>query len=339
MKSNKNNKKSGLLSVFLTICLVVLVAGWLVTTAYISKQTEEHVRSVLAQSESQHASMWLELVGYKRDFFNASFRVKLHAKDKQLDEALEGLVFRTNVKHGPLVFNDTNIQLATAHFHSFLDNSRVSENMRDVVVRLFGDVNPVNANMVVDYQLNQHYQLDLNAFEYQTTDLNLMVSASSIQGVIKTKGKIEVQTEQNPIKLKFDEIEFKQGSESLQLFRNELALNMFSDEQNQLTTSFLVTDDAKYTGMNVNLDNLRLKQLFKLMVLYEDRYNNEQQIAWTLDSAAQYLEGQEHLFSLLFEKENLALPDTDALLSQLFEHGSNDISFSKIIEDTDLAYK
>lgn len=343
MKSNKNKNKTllGLLSVFLTVCLVV-VAGWLATTAYISKQTEEQVRSVLTHSESQNASLWLELVGYKRDFFKASFKTRLHAKDKQLDEALNGLVFHTDVKHGPLIFNDINLQPATARFHSYLDNSMVSEHMRDVVIRLFGDVKPVNANLVVDYNLNQHYQLDLNAFEYETTDMNLLVSASSMKGVIqpdvKTKAKTKRNPIKNPIKLVLDKIEFKQGSESLKLLRNELALNLFSDTQNQLTASILMTDDARYAGMTVNMDNLRLEQLLELMVRYEDRYSNEQQIEWTLERAVQYQEGQEWLISLFSERKDLVLPDTGALLSRLFKQGSSDISFVKKSDGTELAY-
>ena len=336
MKSNKNKKKFGLLSVFLSVCLVVLVVGWLAATAYISKQTEKQVRSVLAHSESQNTSIWLELVGYKRDFFRASFKARLHAKDKQLDKVLNGLVFHTDVKHGPLIFNDISLQPAIARFHSYLDYSRVSENIRDVVIRLFGDVKPVNANLIVDYNLNQHYQVDLNAFEYETTDMRLVVSASSMKGVIQPDANTKAKGK--PIKLELDEIEFKQGNESLKLFRNQLTLNLFSDTQNQLTASTLMTDDARYTGMTVNMENLRLEQLLELMVRYEDRYSNEQQIEWTLESAAQYQEGQERLISLFSEKEDLVLPDTGVLLSRLFKQGSNDISFVEKIDDTELAY-
>jgi len=334
MKSNKNKTLLGLLSVFLPVFLVVLVAVWLATTAYISKQTEEQVRSVLTHSKSQSTSIWLELMSYKRDFFRASFKAQLHAKDKKLDDALSGLVFHTDVKHGPLIFNDTNLQPAIASFHSYLDNSMVSENMRDVVIRLFGDVKPISANLVVDYDLNQHYQLDLSGFEYETTDMKLVVSDSSMKGVIEAGARAKG----NPIKLEMDEIAFKQGSEFLKSFRNELVLNLFSDRQSELTASILMTDDAKYTGMTVNMDNLRLEQLLELMVRYEDRYSNEQQIEWTLESAAQYQEGQDRLISLFYEKEDLVLPDTDALLSQLLKRGANDISFIKKIDDTELAY-
>ena len=174
----------------------------------------------------------------------------------------------------------------------------------------------------------------LSAFEYETTDMNLVVSGSSMKGVVEADPRVKG----NSIKLEMDEIVFKQGAESLKSFRNELVLNLFSDTQNKLTTSILMTDDARYTGMTVNMDNLRLEQLLELMVRYEDRYSNEQQIEWTLESAAQYQEGRERLISLFSEKEDLVLTDTGELLSQLLKQGANDISFIEKIDDTELAY-
>ncbi len=336
MKSNKNkNNKNKYFGSFTVLLLVVLVTGWLTATAYIGKQTEEQVRSALiysASSESKTTSVGFELIEYKRYFFRAAFKVRLHANDKELDDALNGLVFHTDVKHGPLVFNDTNLQPATVSFHSYLDNSMISAEMRDVVIRLFSDVKPINANLLVDYDLNKHYQLDLSAFEYETTDIIVSVSDSSMKGVI------ESDTKDTPVKLEIGEIAFNQGNESLEFFRNALVLNLFSDTQNQLTASILMTDNAKYTGMTVNLDNLRLKPLLELMVRYEDRYSNEQQIGWTLEAATQYQEGQDRLISLFTAKEDLVLPEAGLLVSQLLKQGMKDISFIKKISETELAY-
>jgi hypothetical protein len=331
MKSNK--KKNNKLKKYLGLLFIILaVGGWFAGAAYIGKQSEQLIRESISQTNTSKSSFYFELIEYKRSLLHASFKTRLHANDKKLDNALNQLVFHTDVKHGPLIFNSHDLQLALITYSSRLDKTGLDENMNELVERLFADKAPFIANMYVDYELNKHLQLDSNSFVYQVSDIVLKVSNGSLSTVVKSNNK-----KNSSIEFEMDNITFNDGKRSLESLDTKIVFNLFGDAQSQLTSSMVMTDSTKYTNMSVNLDDLRLIALFDWLANYEDRFSIDQQIEWTLEDASQYQEGQDHLIALFNEQENKVLPDTDKLVSQLFRHAEDDITYLHKIENIELA--
>lgn len=331
MKNNKNNK----ITTYLGLFFVILVGSGLASISYMGKKIEQSITAALLMESSTHSSnpsFYLELVGYKRSFFDASFETRLRTTNSELDATINHIVFHTDVKHGPVIWSNQNLQFALANFSSSLDKSQLDGNMIELVERLFGDKEPFTASLLVDYKQNKHYQLNSSSFEYKVADIAVKISKGSLNTVVKSS--IEVPA----IEFKIDNITFNDNGKLLTSVENKMVFNVWDDNKNQLTSSLVMTDDVKYKDMSVNLDNLQITTLFEWLGYYEDRFSVDQQIEWTLEEAAQYQEGQDRLITLFSEQEQKLLPETDQLVSQLFKQGEKDISYLSKIEKTEVVY-
>ncbi len=340
MVSNKNKKIYGFKFVSLLL-VVVAVAGWLVSTSIIAERTEQNIRTFLSQQTHQSSDSYyhLELISYKRSLFKAELITRLRSKNPLLANVVSGVRFRTDIKHGPLIFNEHNLQLAMASLSMSMDKAQLSEvDTKDLLARLFGDKEPFLASLLVDYNLQGFYRLNSAPFEYEVADMKVKVSGGSAEGVYDPSVKAM------SINFAIDEIVFKQGNDSLESMRNNLVFNLLDGSQSsskrEFTSTIAMTREASYTGLSINLANLKLDQLASLVTQYEDRYNLDQQIEWTLEDAMQSQEAQDRLHELFREQTDEALPETDHLVSQLLKQGSTDISFLHKIDnqDTGLAY-
>ncbi len=317
--------------------VTLILGGWLAATFYIAEQTENKIRTSLVESSAQSSdTFFLELITYERSLFAAQMDVRLLSNDQNINDALSNLVFRVDIKHGPIVFNDTNLQLATANLQMYLDQSQLNDDAKVLLARLFGDDNPFSAKVLVDYDLRRHYRIDSAALEYEVSDMKLSISAGSAEGVYESDANAI------PISLEMDEIVFKQGDDLLESTNNHFMFSLQGKHEtdHKLNSTRVATNDANYLDSSINLKNLQLSQLFDVVNRYEDRHNLDQQIQWTLEIAAQYQEGQDRLLELFRKQDAKVLPSADNLVSQLLKQGMADISYLHKVDhqDTSIAY-
>ncbi|MEE9352198.1 MAG: DUF945 family protein [Thiotrichaceae bacterium] len=338
MVSNKNKKIYGFKFISLLLAVIAL-GGWLVSTSIIAERTEQNIRTFLAQQTSQpSSSYYLELISYKRSLFKAELITRLRSKDPLLANVVSGVTFRTDIKHGPVIFNEHNLQLAMASLNMSMDKAQLSEDANDLLARLFGNKEPFSASVLVDYDLQGFYRLDSTSFEYEVADMKVSVSEGSAEGVYDSS------VNAMPINFAIDEIVFKQGDDSLESMRNNFVFNLLNGSQSsskrEFTSTIAMTRESNFTGLSINLENLQLDQLANIVTQYEDRYNLDQQIEWTLEDAMQSQEAQDRLHELFREQDDEVLPETDLLVSQLLKQGSADISFLHKVDNQDrgLAY-
>lgn len=342
--SQYNNKKLGFMGGRLLgfLSLATLLVVWLTGTLYVAEQTEDKIRtSLAAQQHAPSQSFYLQLISYKRSLLTAKARTRLRSPNHQLDEIVKDLVFVVNIKHGPLIFNDNNVQLITASLDVTMDQSQLSKDAKEFINRSFGEEKPFFASVVVDYNLQYFYQLSSSAFEYEVADMRFKISAGTAKGSYK-EGMKAID-----INFAMDEITFKQGGNSVESMRNQVVFNLLggsnstqSQSQQKLHSTIAMTKEASYTGLSINLAHLQMASLFNLVDRYEDRYNLDQQIEWTLEYSTQSPEGQDRLLELYGKQDENELPEMQQLVSQLFENGSSDISFVRKVDhqSTDIAY-
>jgi len=344
MSNNKKNHLRLLGFKSLTfLALIFVVSGWFASVQYIAEQTEERIKATLAeQHKTSSNSFYLELVSYERSFFGAQVITRLRSYDSSLNEVVNELVFRADIKHGPLLFNAHNVQLAMASMNVYIDKSLLSEDTGDLITRLFGDKQPFSASVLLDYNLRYFYQLSSAPLHYEVADMELKVSSGIAEGVY--------ETDRNEIDINFlmDEISFRQGVDSLESLNNKFVLNVLNQSgdmanvglKQTMHSSIAMTNKTSYAGLSINLAQLQLNKLFGLIDHYEDRYNLDQQIEWTLEVSSQYQEGQDRLLELFSQQDDVLLPETDDLITQLFKKGTSDISYLRKVEhqDTDIAY-
>ena len=334
------NKNTGFgLKSFSLMLLVFIICGWLSTTFYVAGKTEESIRAALTQQKltSSH-SLYFDIVDYNRSLFSAYAIMAIKSRNKKIQSMLQGMIFRADIKHGPLLFNHHNVQFAVANLDIYIDKSYLSEDMSDLLERLFADTPPISMKVQVDYDLKRRYQFLSAAFEYDVADVSLKFSPGKATGVV------DGSSESIPINFTLEKIMLTQAKTSQVLVSKQ---NLFSfDLFNQLYPSetFIATIaemyDANYIKPTFNLENIQLEPLLDLLSRYERRYNLDQQITWTLEQAMQSQEGQDRLLELFQRQEELALPEMSQLVNQIFKQGLDDVGFLRKVDkqNRDVAY-
>ncbi len=321
--------------------IAFMLIGWLSATLYVADQTEKEIRASLLElslelSPSSPDAIYPELITYKRSLFTAQVNVRLNSKNQKITDALNTLLFRVDIKHGPLIFDDTSIRLAMVSLQAHLDKSQFSEDAKALLLRIFGDKKPFSAKVLVGYDLRRHYRIDSAALEYEVSDMKLSISEGAAEGVY------ESGVDAIPINMEMNEIVFKQGDDILESTNNNFMFSLLDKHEtdHKFNSTRVVTSHAKYSGPSINFKNLQLSRLFDLVNRYEDRHNLDQQIQWTLEIAAQYQEGQDRLLELFRKQDAKVLPSADNLVSQLLKQGMADISYVRKVDhqETSIAY-
>ncbi len=335
-----NKKKKRAIKSSVGVLLLLIFAVWGIATVYVGSSAEKQVRqffSVFQQPSSQ--GLYIELVTYKRSFFGGYFLLRLRSVKPEMDSSLKQLVWRADVRHGPLIFNSHNVQFALVHYHFYLDASAQDADTQELIERIFSNKVPFQGDVFVGYNQQKHYQLRFAALRYQVAGNLWQVSGGNAAGVIEPDLQSGFR-----IPVTFDELVFKEGEGSIYAMQNRFDIQWPARDRGTLKALFYSTlvrsSGTDYSGLSLNLDNLKIEPLFRLMEVYEARYNLDQQIGWTLEIASQYQEGQDKLAELYRQQDAMQFPGARQLLGQLFEQRPYSISFLHKFEHRDnrLAY-
>lgn len=343
-----NNKKYKTETGFLGGVFVVL-AGllWVTFTQYVGYQTEHSVRQAMQAFKLPSRQIYTELVDYQRHFMNAEYRFRFRSKNTNLDSFIKEWVIRSNVQHGPLIFNKDNVQLALSRMNFDLDLSQSSEDMQALAKRLFQNAEkgrPLRANLLIDYAQDAHYRVTLSPLNYHVADLWLNISGVQAAGTIAAEQTgVLGATVDKKIQVKFDEIMLRQKNLVVRALQNSLQIGLPGQQsfaQITLDTASLHTTTAEFTALQIEHLPQVMANFLVLFENYEALYWLDKQIGWTLELSGQNQEGQDHLAALYQQREDTKLPKVNQAISQLLTVQPEVVSYNRKIEPakSSLAY-
>lgn len=362
MANYTKNKKFPQFHTLFFALLTISASLWIALTSYVSAKVENDVRWAINEQKIASSSVYLELLEYKSSLFDGYFLSRLRAENKKLDQTLNGLVFKTSVKHGPIIIDQNSLHLAFAQLETYFDQSSSSESSNEFVTRLFGDANPLDLKTVVDYDLDRHYEMTTASFKYEVSDLVLDVAEGKMAGsyaksatslpidfslgrVILTQGGVEIESKASTIQLNASDQErakisipaIKINSDELNtpaLVGASVKLTQYLSDQvvAGIRTHKTVTDEAdetQHSSVSLDLAKVDIGSAIELFERYEEQHNIAQQIVWTLENSADNQEGQDRLIELFHKHEDMHLPRAGIIVAQLLDDKGTLVSFSQ----------
>ena len=313
--------------------------AWLMLTQFVAYQTEKKVRHAIQTFHLPSLHIYVEQLSYQRHFLGSAFQLRLRSDDERLDSVVRHWKLHADVKHGPLIFNRDNVQLAFARISMHLDVAQLDLDSRELVTRVFQDAVPFQADFLIDYHHRTHYKLLSGAMHYQVADLSISLSGGTATGVFSS----DPVAADRGIIVHFDKIALQQGGFSVQALQNTLNISLAGNATDslepKLSTTLMQTAAEDYEQLRLALMPHEFSSFLEMFEDYEERYRLDQQIDWTLELAAQNQEGQDRLIALYQQQSAIRLPKADSILSQLLEQNPGMISYANKVEHANsLAY-
>lgn len=321
--------------IILTVLLFIIWAmlGWVFGEAS-EKAFKSYTRKSV-QSDSNRLTSF-ELLNYRRTLFGAKGDLRLIFNNALLSGRFDALPVHFTMLNGPLFATGSGIATGTSHWRFVLDDSRLSHKQRDSLQGILIDSNPEIA-ISMDFNHQAAYQSKINTpyarllltglFDLDSEDNRgiLNIDDVSIRGggyrLTAKKMLLSFNHQKGITKL------YKPGSSTITIpelqwqsatFKQPIsgqlkATTKISSENNQLSGLINIefnnknTDDLpiKVAKIGASLNNLPQNGVISWNRVNGEIDNIKEQLAWTLEEAGEYPEGQDHIWQLYDKMKTL----------------------------------
>jgi hypothetical protein len=168
----------------LTLVLILLLILWGAATWWLAQITEKKLQAFSKKNYaiSEDISNF-DITQYKNiSFLSAQAQIKLTTTVPLLDSLLSNTNIITTIQHGPVIVDQSGVSFAASKWQAHLDLDRIDAETRTLLTQLFGNKNPIEAEIVVDFMGNAHYRLVMPAFSQEGVG-NLAIDGVEVTGV------------------------------------------------------------------------------------------------------------------------------------------------------------
>ncbi len=176
---------------FFAILLAVIWGG---ATWFLAKETEKQVRNYIENSDETNGAAKLELIDYKKtSFFGARATTQVSTGVPFIDSIISNGKLVTDIQHGPIIITKTGVKFAASRWVSHLDLDSLDEESAALVTELFGDNNPLNAEIWIDFDQNTKYKIQVPALSQEGT-ANFDIDGLTLTGTQSLKDNKGIAT-------------------------------------------------------------------------------------------------------------------------------------------------
>jgi hypothetical protein len=169
--------------------IIVAVALWAGSTAFIGTQIEEDIQKQIENSNKLYTSSGIKykLNSYKKSFLSSKAEIELEFTDPEILDLLKDtiklpLVITQNIEHGPLFFKN-GLGFGSAKMHQETSiSSLLTPEAKKEFLRLIKDDITITSDIAISFTKNASYQLSSSEVKIEDDGKNLHMTPLKIMG-------------------------------------------------------------------------------------------------------------------------------------------------------------
>ena len=192
------------LLILVSITLILLLIVWAGATWFVAQATEKQLQVFNQKTQTSNTLLnndaGFEVSDYKStSFLEAQATLRLNSQIPLLDNLLSHTDISAKIQHGPLIVDQSGVTFAASKITAKLDLANLDKETRAMLIKLFGDKPPIEAEVLIDFSDQAHYRITVPSLSQEG------VSSLDIDGLTVT-GVHSLKTSQGTAQLKMGEV-------------------------------------------------------------------------------------------------------------------------------------
>lgn len=320
---------------------------------YVAESTEQSIRQWVSQHQEQNNGLLhLDIVSYKRVFFNAEVLMEIHSDDPEIEGVIGGSILRSSIKYGPMIFGKQGFIFANLISTTTFDVEQLNENAKLIVEHLFHEDSPLVANVFVGFSSIPQYDIRVSPIQYNLFGTSVLTGEGVMQGyyfplashhvVTYNLGDIAVSSDNEKLLSSGNQFTFvvnnnyvdariARGRTPKPAVSTLSATNIYkpalisiSETLNQYIPDYSRANMKEQAEKTDSQGSANLMDFVDVLKRYAELKNLDDQVGWRLNDVGSTREGQDHLHELFRKLEKKSIAANIFVKERFLDSGNED---------------